>query len=170
MTEKRSHISLIIVILTSLMAAITLPGFFNYYYRAGTGHAFREIVISKNLSWDRMTQSECEPHEKCASAAGLKCAVLMTLGQHIPFYLFILITVGLFSSSISRGFRLFLRFSFFAVWGLGVCFLSLGSECCGLAIPFPESLGPASLIFLAEVAIFGIILAIGKLCHRNIAR
>ena len=102
-----------------------------------------------------------------ADAAGLKCAVLMTLGQHIPFYLFILITVGLFTCSISHGFRVFLRCAFFGVWLLGMFFLSLGTECWGQGIPFPESLGPAFLIYLVVVTVFGIVLGIGRLCRRK---
>jgi len=167
MPPRRSPVPLIIVVIVGIIAIITLPPYFRYFERAGTGHALRDIVTSKNLVWGSMTQSQREPYSQRAEAAGQKCAILMTLGQHIPFYLFILITVGLFTRSISHGFRVFLRFAFLGVWLLGMVFLSLGAECWGQAIPFPESLGPAFLLYLVVVSVFGIVLGIGRLCRRK---
>jgi hypothetical protein len=167
MSTKRNRVSLIIVILVAIIALLTLPGYFRYFQRIGTGHAFREIAMSENLTWDSMSQTERGPYVHRADAVGLKCAVLMTLGQHIPFCLFILITVGLFTRSISHGFRFFLRFAFFGVWLFGMFFLSLGTEYWGQGTPFPETLGPSFLIYLAVVSVFGIILGIGILYRRS---
>jgi hypothetical protein len=164
---KRSLASLILTVIFVVVAVITLPGFFSYFYRAGVGHAFFEIVQSENLQWDTMCDAERAPYSARAEAEGLKCAVLMALGQHIPFYLFVIIIIGLLTRSISDGFRLFLRFAFFVVWILGMLFLSFGAGYWGQAPQFPESVGPAFLIYLAAVAFFGVILGIGKLIQRG---
>lgn len=156
MARKSATVSLVLAIIFCILAVITLPGFFRYFYRAGEGHAFREIVQSENLPWDSMTQAE-----------GLKYALLMTFGQPIPNYLFVLITIGLLTRSIPHGFRVFLRSAFFGIWILGMIFLALGLGYWGQALPFPESLGPAFIIYLVEAMFFGIIIVIGKLIQRG---
>jgi len=163
MAKKSGTVCLVLVIVFGVLAVITLPGFLRYFYHLGTGHAFSEIVQSENLQWDTMSDAERAPYSARVEAEGLKCAVLMTLGQYIPFYLFVIITIVLLTRSISHGFRVFLRFAFFAVWILGMLFLSLGIGYWGQAPQFPESLGPASVIYLAVLILFGIILGIGKL-------
>lgn len=166
MAKKSGIVSLILAIIFVVLAVIILPGFFSYFYRAGLGHAFGEIVRSENLQWDTMSDAEREPYGARVRAEGLKCAVLMLLGEHIPFYLFVLITIGLLTRSISHGFRVFLRFGFFTVWILGMLFLSFGVGYFGIGPQFPESLGPAFGIYLAVVIFFGIILGIGKQIQR----
>ncbi|MBW8040914.1 MAG: hypothetical protein FVQ85_13040 [Planctomycetes bacterium] len=167
MVKKSGMVSLIFVIIFVVLAVITLPGLFSYFYRAGVGHAFFEIVQSENLEWDTMSDAERAPYSARAKAEGLKCAVLMVLGQHIPFCLLVLIIIGLLNRFISHGFRCFLRFGFFAVWILGMLFLSFGVGYWGQATPFPESLGPAFFIYLIVAALLGIILGIGRLCRRS---
>lgn len=170
MAKKSGTISLILVIIVGVLAFITLPGFFRYFYRAGAGHAFREIFDSEQLPWDKMPDAERAPYQARSRAEGFKCAVFMTLGQHIPFYLFMLITIGLLTSSTSRGFRVFLRFAFFGVWIIGMLFLAIGTGYWGQALQLPESLGSAFLIYLAAVIFFGLILGIGKLIRRAIRK
>ena len=167
MAKKSGIVSLVLVIIFGVIAVITLPGFFSYFYRAGAGHAFLKIYNSEQIAWDSMSDAERTPYRASAKAEGFKCALLMTFGQHIPLYLFVLITIGLLTRSISRGFRVFLRFSFFCVWIFGILFLSLGMGYWGQANPFPDSLGPAFLIYLVAVLLFGIILGIGKLIQRT---
>ncbi len=170
MAKKSGIVSLILTIIFGVLAVITLPGFFSYFYRAGAGHAFLKIYDSEQVAWDSMSDAERAPYRACAKAEGFKCALLMTFGQHIPFYLFVLITIGLLTRSISQGFRVFLRFSFFLVWILGILFLSLGTGYWGQANPFPHSLGPTFLIYLVAVILFGIILGIGKLIQRTMGK
>ncbi len=167
---KRSTASIVLVIIFGVLAVVTLPGFFRYFYRAGAGHAFLEIVQSQNLPWDSMTAAQRAPYQAHGKAEGFKCAMLMTFGQHIPGYLFGFITIGLLTRSISHGFRVFLRFAFFAVWILGMLFLAFGTGYWGQALQFPESLGPAFLIYLVAVIFFGLILGIGKLIQRAIRK
>ncbi len=164
---KRSTASIVIVIIFVVLALVTVPGFFWYFYRAGTGHAFREIVQTQNLPWDSMTAAQRAPYLSHGKAEGFKCAMLMTFGQHIPGYLFVFIAIGLLTRSISHGFRVFLRFAFFAVWILGLLFLAFGTGYWGQALQFPESLGPALIIYLAVATFFGIVIGIGKLIQRR---
>lgn len=170
MAKKSGIVSLILAIIFGTLAVITLPGYFLYFYRAGTGHAFHEIYDSGQLAWDKMNNTERAPFLARAKAEGFKCALLMIFGQHIPFFLFILIGIGLFTSSIRRGFRVFLWCAFFGVWILGVFFLAIGTGYWGQALPFPQSLGPAFLIYLAVVAFFGTIFGIGKLIQRAVRK
>lgn len=170
MAKKSGTISLILVIIVGVLAFSTLPGFFRYFYRVGAGHAFLEIFDSEQLSWDKMPDAERAPYQARSRAEGFKCAVFMTLGQHIPFYLFMVITIGLLTSSTSQGFRVFLRFAFFGVWIIGMLFLAIGTGYWGQALQLPESLGSAFLIYLAAVIFFGLILGIGKLIRRAIRK
>lgn len=163
----RSTASIVLAIIFGVLAVITLPGFFRYFYRAGTGHAFRDIYMSENLPWDNMTDAQRAPYQARANAKGFKCAMLMTFGQHVPGYLFIFITIGLLTRSITGPFRVFLRFGFFAVWILGMIFLAMGSGYWGQALPLPDSLGPAFIIYLVAATFFGIVIGIGKLIQRG---
>lgn len=164
---KRSTASIVLVIIFGVLAVVTLPGFFWHCYLAGAGHAISEILQSQTLPWDSMTAAQRAPYQAHAKAEGFKCAVLMTFGQHIPGYLFVFITIGLLTRSISHGFRVFLRFAFFAVWILGMVFLAFGTGYCGQALQLPESLGPALIIYLAVATFFGIVIGIGKLIQRR---
>lgn len=166
MAKKSAIVSLILAIIFGALGVITLPGIFSYFYRAGLGHALSEIVESENFQWESLSDTKRASYGALAEAEGLKCALLMVFGQHIPFCLFVLITIGLLTRSISRGFRVFLRFAFFAVWILGMLFLSFGVGYWGQALQFPESLSPAFFIYLVVVIFFGIILGVGKLIQR----
>jgi hypothetical protein len=172
MVKKSGIISLIIAIFFGVLAVVTLPGFFSYFYRTGTGHAISEIMDSEQLwnQWDKMGDAERAPYKARARAEGVKCALFMTFGQHLPFFLFILISIGLLTSSIPRGFRVFLRCAFFGVWIIGLFFLAIGTGYWGQASSFPYSLGPAFLIYLAVVTFFGVILGIGKLIRPAIRK
>ena len=167
MLVKSGRISLIVAAVFVVLGVITLPCYFLYFYRAGTGHAFGKIYMADGLRWDSMDDAARAPYIACAEAEGLKCALLMTAGQHIPFFLLILLTIGLLTRSVSGTFRILLRFSFFGVWFLGVLFLSLGIGYWGEAIAFPESLGPAFILYLVVVMSFGAIIGIVKLCRRT---
>ncbi len=163
MPRNRSVASLILTVIFVVLAVITLPGFFSYFYRAGVGQALFEIVQSENVQWDTLSDAERAAYGARSEAEGLKCAVLMILGEHIPFLLLILITIALLTRSISRGFRRFLRLAFFGVWILGLLFLSFGVGYWGQAPQFPESLSCVLLIYLVVLGLFGMILGIGKL-------
>lgn len=166
MPKKYVIVPLILSVIFIVLAIVTLPGFFNYFYQLGRGHAFREIVKTENLLWDTMTATERAPYMARSETEGLKCALLMTLGQHVPIYLFVLIIIGLLIPSITRRFKIFLWFSVISVWILGMVCLSIGVGYYGQAHPFPESLGPALLIYFAAAICFGIVLGIGKLIQR----
>jgi hypothetical protein len=166
MAKKSGILSLIVAIIFGCLGVISLPGFLTYFYRVGAGHAILEIVESENLQWDRMTEVERAPYLAGGKAEGVKCAVLMALGEHIPLCLFVLIIIGLLTPSIAGGFRVFLRLAFFAVWVGGMLLLSFGVGYLGEAPRFPGSLGPSCLIYLAAAMFFGLILGIGKLIQR----
>jgi hypothetical protein len=167
MVKKSATLSIVLAIIFVVLAVITLPGFFRFFYYAGLGHAYLDIRKAENLPWDNMSEEERAPYKERVVEAGLKCAFLMTFGQHIPGYLFVLVTIGLLTRTISHGFRVFLRFAFFGNWILGMLFLALGLRYYGQALQFPESLGPAFLLYSVVVTFFGIILGIGKLVQRR---
>lgn len=167
-TAKRSgSLSIVLVIVFSVLAVIMLPGSFIRSYQLGAGFAYMKILESKDMPVDRMPQAEHAHYKAQCLTEGYKCALLMTLGMTLPCYLLILITVGLLTRSISRGFRVFLRFAFLVVWIMGMFFLSLSFRYYGQSLTFPKSLGPAFLIYLVVVTFFGIILGIGKLVQRG---
>lgn len=170
MAKKSGIASLILAIIFGVIAIVTLPGLFSYFYRAGAGHAMRDIIESENLQWDSMSNAERVPYLARGKSEGLKCAFLMTLGEHVPLYLLAIITIGLITRSKSRRFRVFLRFAFFSVWVLGMLFLSLGIGYWGQATEFPESLSYVILIYLALLVFFGTILGIGKLIQRLVRK
>ena len=166
MANKSGIVSLILAIVFGVLAVVTLPGFFSYFYRAGAGHAMRDIIESENLQWDSMSNAERVPYLARGKSEGLKCAFLMILGEHIPLYLLAIITIGLIRRSKSRRFRNFLRLAFFGVWILGMLFLSLGIGYWGQAPEFPESISHVIIIYLALLVFFGTILGIGKLIQK----
>ncbi len=169
MAVKSGRIGLIVAIVFVVLAIATLPGFFYRNYQLGTGHAYREVITSENITeqkFNSLTEKHWNSYRAAAKAEGLKCAFIMVLGQHIPLFIFILITVGLFTRSISRKFRTFLHKAFFANWIVGMLFLSFGIG-YWQSIKFPESLGPAFIIYSVVVAFFGTVIGIAKLCRRR---
>lgn len=170
MSIKSGRISLILAAVFGVLGVITLPGFFRYWQEAGAGHAFGQMYMAEGLRWNSMDEASRAPYLAHSEAEGLKCALLMIAGQHIPLFLFILITVGLLTPSVLGKLRILLYFSFFAIWLLGVLFLSLGIGYWGQAIPFPESLGPAFILYLLVVTFFGTVLGIVKLCRQRATR
>jgi len=167
---KSGRISIKIATVLGILGIITLPGFFRYWQKVGTGHAFRQIYMDEGLRWDSMDEASRAPYVARSKAEGLKCALLMTAGQHIPLFLFILIMVGLLTPSVLGKSRILLYCSFCAIWLLGVLFLSLGIEYWGQAIPFPESLGPALVLYMLVAISLGIILGVVKLCRPRVTR
>lgn len=157
---KKRSVFFVLAAIFVVLAILTLSGFARYFYRAGTGHAFLEFMQSENLPWDSMTDARRAPYLARARAEGFKCAVLMVLGQYIPGCLLVLITIGLLTRSISHTRRVFLRFAFWGVWVLGTFFLALGSGYWGQAIPFPQSLAPAFILYLVAAMLFGFILGL----------
>jgi len=167
MSSKRSIISIALIIIFTLFAIISLPGFYRYFYQAGAGREYLEILSSNSLSWNTMTESERAPYLSRTESVGVKCAIFVILGSYIPLYLLLLITIGLLSKSVKYQHRIYLRFSFIGVWIIGLVFLAIGSGYYGQAIPFPESLGPTFIIYLAILIFFGIIIGIGKLVKHS---
>jgi hypothetical protein len=163
MSVKSGRISPIIVVNLVVIFLITLPGYFLYFYNAGTGHAFGEIYKADGLHWNSMDETARAPYIAFAKSEGLKCALLMSAGLHIPFFLLILLTIGILKCSVSGKFRMLLRLSFFGVWAFGMLFLSLGIGYWGQAIRFPPSLGPAFIIYVVVGALFLAIIGFVKL-------
>ncbi len=168
MSNNKSFVFIVLIIGITIVAIITVPGFYKYFYRAGTGHAFGKIAISNNLSWDKMSESERAPYLSQAKSEGVKCATFMILGQFIPLYLFLLLTIMLLKKSITKKYRTTIIFSFFVVWIIGLLFLSIGSSYWGQAIPFPESLGPSIVIYLVVALFFAVVIGVFKLIQRLI--
>ena len=167
MAKKLKNIFIVFQVIFGLLAIITLPGFFNYFYRLGAGHAFIEMMDKNKLDWNSLMQEERKPYQDYSDNQGFKCAVFMTIGQHVPMYLFIIITIGLLNRSITNRLRVFLRFAFWGVWLVGATFLAIGSGYWGQAIQFPKSVLPAVLIYLIVAIFCGIILGISKLIQKS---
>ena len=159
---------IVVIILISTIFLQRITGFYKYFYKVGTGHAFLEIAISNNLSWDKMSESEREPYLSQAKSEGVKCAIFMIFGQFIPLCLFLVLTIMFFKRSITKKHRNTLFFSFVGEWIIGLLFLSIGSSYWGQAIPFPESLGPSLVLYLMGALFFTIIIGIIKLIQRLI--
>ncbi|MFC1510144.1 hypothetical protein ACFL49_00600 [Candidatus Omnitrophota bacterium] len=145
--KKQKLFYIIIRVAIAFSMVVTLPGFVRYFYQAGAGHSFLEIMESKNLSWDTMTQEDRKPYIKIASLAGWKSAIFMMLGQYLPIYSFIIIILGLLNPSITNEFRKNLLYAFWIVWVFGMFFLAIGSGYWGQALKVPESIVPAFIIY-----------------------
>jgi len=167
MSSKRSIISIVLIITLTFFAIIRLPSYYRHFYQIGAGREYLEILSSNNLSWDTMTESERAPYLSLTESKGIKCALFVVLGSYIPLYLLLLITIGLLSKSINYRHRIYLRFSFIGVWIIGLVFLAIGSGYYGEAIPFPESLGPAFIIYLIGAMLFGVFIWIIKFIRQK---
>lgn len=165
----RSIVPIVLTVIIVVLAIATLPGFFQYFYKLGIGHAFGVMADAENPDWNSMTVAQRAPYLAHVKTEGFKCAMLMTFGQHVPGYLFILITIGLLTRSITGTFRVFLRFAFFAVFILGMFCLALRSGYCGQP-PLPDSLEPAFILYLVAATFFGIVIGTGKLIQRGMWR
>lgn len=167
MKNKKRISFRIALLLIGLLTVVTLPGFYSYFYRAGAGHAFSNIMESRQLPWGDMTTMDRAPFQEQAFAAGRKCALFMTLGEHLPLFLLLLITVGLLNRSIVGQIRARLWIAFWCVWGIGMFFLALGSGFWGPAIPFPRSILPAFIIYFFAAIFYGIVLGVGNLVQKK---
>ncbi len=166
MSVKSGRISLIAAIVFVALAVVILPGSFKSYRGAGTGHEFYRIYKAEGLDWDSMDEAARAPYIVRAKAQGLKYALLMTAGSHVPFFLLILLTIGLLTSSVSPRARRLLRVSFFVVWILGMLFLSFGVGYYQ-DIEFPKSLGSVFLIYAVVGAFFISIIVVVNRCTRR---
>ena len=165
MSHKRLIVSSL-MILIMVFALATLPGFCKRAYERGAGAAFVNIIKSENLQWDQMSDTERAPYIAQAKRSGFQLSIYMLLGQHIPFYLFIVIIIGQLSRPTSRSLRVFIWISFLLIWLVGLFFLSLfsrqwnnywGNE------PYSVSLGGALIIYIVAAIFFGIIIGMGRL-------
>lgn len=161
MSGKRGRASLVLMVIFIVLATITLPGFLHYWYRAGAGHYIREQL--KDVNIDGLSDAEHMAVRRSAQLEGIQCALLMLAGQHIPFFLLILITIGILSRTTRPKFRTSLKLAFPLVCLSAVIFLSFGTTYWGMAAPFPESLGPATFIWLLIAVFFGLIIGLFKL-------
>lgn len=159
MSVKSGRISLMIAMLVVVIAIIIIPGSFKFYRYVGTGHEFYKISKAEGLRLDEMDDAALVQYIARAESQGLKYAFFMTSGSHIPFFLITLFTIGLLTTSVSSTFRTVIRLSFFAVWLLGMLFLSLGVGYYQ-DIQFPQSLGSVFLIYVVVGAFFIAIIVI----------
>ena len=171
-----SHKKLIVsslMILIMVFALITLPNSCKRTYKLGTGAAFDNIIKSENLQWGQMSEIERAPYIAHAEKSGFQLSIYCLLGQYIPFYLFIAITIGLLSLPTSRSLRTFLWISFLLIWLIGCFFLSLYSRQWGNYWgnhPYSVTLGGALITYIAAAIFFGIILGIGMLLQHLFRR
>ena len=122
-----------------LLSFILLPRTFTYNYNVAVGHSY---ALSLDAGMGRQQARER------AMQDGMKCAVLMVFGQHVPVTLLVLVTVGLVSKSTTSAFKRVLRVSYLAISLTGAFLLALGVSYWGVAVPFPYSIGPCLLIYL----------------------
>ena len=137
----------IIAVVIFVLTIVTLPGQFRYWYRAGKNQVLDEMHMSQDLRLGSTDEISGAASMAQTKSEGLKCALLMTAGLHIPLFLFMLITNGLLIRFISRNTRTFLRMAFLGNWVGGALLLSLGMGYWSKAISFPESLVPALVIY-----------------------
>lgn len=171
MSGKQGKASLVLMIIFILLAIITLPGFLNYWYRAAVGNSIYNQVtmfaqVNPNFDIDIMNDLNHPLREQIGNRAkqeGLRCAMFMLAGLHNPFFLLILFTIGILSRSTNPKFRTLLKLAFPLVCLSAGLFLSFGTTYWGTATPFPESLGPAFLIWLAIAGFFCILIGLPKL-------
>ena len=168
MSIKPYRISIAIAIIVAVIAVVMFPGFIKKWYSIGTGHAFAEIVDRESVQWDLLSESERAPYRDRAMVEGRKCAAFMVAGQHLPFYLSILIVIGILTPSFFTKFKMPLILGLFTVWLVGMFCLAFGARYWGQSLQFPVSLGSAFLIYLMAGIVFGIIVGIGKLIQRYV--
>ncbi len=143
--------TIVAVVVVLLLSLISLPGTFSHYRRAGTGYTYRDLRV-RGLVHEQAS----EP----AKQEGMKCAILMLLGQHIPISLLVLIAVGLLSKSTTLEFKRALRRLYIVTSGAAIFFFSLGVT-YWTANAFPSSLGPALIIYTAISCVLWSTIGIG---------
>lgn len=166
MLSELSRVTTALIITITILAIISFPSFYKYFYRAGGGHAIREIITKNNISWSSMTEKEREPYISRAKTEGIKSVVFMTFGQYVPLYFFLIMTILVLSNSVSDKIKKTLKLVFVGIWIGGLFFLSIGIGYWGPAIPFPESLLSALIIYIVVTLFFGIIIGAGRLIQR----
>lgn len=150
-----------------ILAIVTLPGYYDFFYQVGTGRALRESLASQDLPLGSLSAIEMDIYREGAKVEGRKCALLMTLGQHIPIAVLSLLTVGLLANRECPFRRRRLWIAFAATWGLGMLSLSLGAQYWGPAPQFPNSLAPSLVIYLVGGVAFGMVIGLGRLIQSH---
>jgi len=136
--------ALAIVIVVSI---IIIPGAINFSRKVGTGHSYAEQVEVYGSLQNIPPQHEKQIRNK-AMLDGLKYALLTAFGQHIPFTILILISVGVVSNSTTQEFKRLLRWVYFLVCLLGTIFLSISTSWYQ-NLYFPVALGSSVMIYAA---------------------
>lgn len=164
-----SRSKLIVIVFLTLMIGValaTVPHSCKRAYELGTGGAFDRILRYENLQWGPMSNTERAPYVAQAKTSGLQLSIYILLGQYIPFYLFIAITIGHLSRPASRFLKNFLWMSFLLTWIVGLFFLSFFSlqwKNYWRNESYLASFGSALLIYIFVAILFGTILGIGRL-------
>lgn len=153
-TNKAGVPTIVISVIVLLFGLISLPRGYNFYRTVGTGHSYRELRASGAAHDQSRVRSGQD---------GIHCGILMVFGQNIPITMLIIIAVGLISKTTTIQFKRMLRIFYLVVAGFGVIFFSFGSSYWGQALPFPSSLGPALVIYVAISAVLWAIIGIGVL-------
>jgi len=158
--QKSGRVSMVLATIIGLLGIITLPGSFRYCYRVGTGHAISRTYDSENLAWDNMSPAERAPYLARWQAEGVKFAILMTFGQHVPVVVLVLVAVGLISKATTMAFKRVLRIAFLGIAAGGVIFLSMGIH-LREGTPVPESMGLAFTFYFGLSAVLWAVIGIG---------
>lgn len=162
LTRKVGAPTIVAAVIVTLGSLVTLPGFFRHFRMAGTGHSYAELV----MGYESVQNIPAGVHEQARERAiqdGMKCAILMVVGQHLPITILVLIAVGLISRSTTAEFKRALRVLYIVVSLVGIFFLSLGTSYLGIGLPFPSSLGQSLVIYVGLSVILWIIIGIGVL-------
>lgn len=158
----------IILIVVLLAFLVTTPGFVRYWYLQGMGRAvLNEWRVRRPVGPDDVIEGQLAQIRATARPEGVKLALLMLAGQHVPVYLLILITVGILARSTSAKFKRCLIISYAPVCLAGLLWLSFGLAKYGVvASSFREAFGPALIIWIAIAASFGFIIGLVKVLRR----
>ncbi len=161
----------IVAIILSLIAFLAFtPGAAKQWYQIGTGLSYDKELKIAGITHQHSTASES--HDERVDRAkrnGTIYSVSMVNGTHLPLLFYLLLTVIIIATPLSKAFnrKLFMLFPVFLIWGIafsGFAHLMISS------LPVTDALLGASVIWVGFTAIFGIVLFVGLFIRKKLAR
>ncbi len=136
----------------------SLPVVFTKARKAAMGRSYLELVAA---GMDR------EVARPLAYREGTPNAVFGILGMQLPITLLVMIAICLMSRAPTPQFRARLRWIFLCVAVAGCFFASVSKTFFGREFPFPSSLAPTAIVYLAISALLWLLVWIGSVCRRK---
>jgi len=152
-TSRLGIATIITAVIVLAISLFTAPGVYNHYR-----------IVTSGLTYDQLLRggASIAQAKELALATGIRSALLMILGQHIPMTIFLLVAVGLVSKSTTAELRRKLRTLYIVVSVIGIPVFALGSSYWAQGNQqFIVQLLIAAAIYLAFSAIVWLLIGIG---------